>query len=81
MSLKLLKFTAALCSAVSKWIAARRLDFSEYGGACLLGVSGNVIKAHGRSRAAAIKNAIILAAQTAEENIYATIKKENKDNG
>jgi glycerol-3-phosphate acyltransferase PlsX len=60
---------------------ARRLDFSEYGGACLLGVSGNVIKAHGRSRAAAIKNAIILAAQTAEENIYATIKKENKDNG
>jgi glycerol-3-phosphate acyltransferase PlsX len=54
---------------------ARKLDFREYGGACLLGVSGNVVKAHGRSRAAAIKNAINLAKQTAEGNIYATIKK------
>jgi glycerol-3-phosphate acyltransferase PlsX len=55
---------------------AKKLDFSEYGGACLLGVKGNVIKAHGRSHAKAIKNAIHLARQTAEGNIYATIVKE-----
>ncbi len=41
----------------------------------MLGVKGNVIKAHGRSRAAAIKNAINLAKQTVEGNIYATIQK------
>jgi len=59
---------------------ARKLDFREYGGACILGIKGNVIKAHGRSHAHAIKNAINLAIQTAEGNIYSTIKKEN-DNG
>ena len=58
---------------------ARKLDFREYGGACILGVKGNVIKAHGRSHAHAIKNAINLARQTAESNIYATIKKENQN--
>jgi len=62
---------------IDSW--ARKLDFREYGGACLLGVSGNVIKAHGRSRANAIKNAIILARQTAEGNIYAIIKKEEQN--
>ncbi len=68
---------SALLRSVEIDTWARKLDFREYGGACLLGVSGNVVKAHGRSRAAAIKNAINLAKQTAEGNIYATIKKEN----
>jgi glycerol-3-phosphate acyltransferase PlsX len=67
---------SALFSSIEIDTWARKLDFQEYGGACLLGVSGNVIKAHGRSRANAIKNAINLARQTAEGNIYATIKKE-----
>ncbi len=69
----------ALLSSVEMDTWARKLDFREYGGACLLGVSGNVIKAHGRSRANAIKNAIFLARQTAEGNIYATIKKEGNN--
>jgi glycerol-3-phosphate acyltransferase PlsX len=56
---------------------AKKLDFREYGGACLLGVKGNVIKAHGRSRAIAIKNAINLARQTSEGNIFASISKED----
>ena len=34
---------------------AKRLDYREYGGACLLGVNGNIIIAHGRSQATAIK--------------------------
>ena len=42
------------------------MDFREYGGACLLGVQGNVIISHGRSQAKAIKNAIGLAKRTAE---------------
>ncbi len=69
----------ALMSSVEIDSWARKLDFREYGGACLLGVKGNVIKAHGRSRANAIKNAINLARQTVEGNIYATIQKEKID--
>lgn len=37
------------------------LDYREYGGALLFGVNGNVIVAHGRSDADAIRNAIITA--------------------
>jgi glycerol-3-phosphate acyltransferase PlsX len=37
------------------------LDYREYGGALLFGVKGNVIVAHGRSDADAIKSAIISA--------------------
>jgi phosphate acyltransferase len=69
----------ALLGSVEIDTWARKLDFREYGGACLLGVKGNVIKAHGRSRANAFKNALNLARQTAEGNIYATMKKEEKN--
>ncbi len=39
----------------------RRVDYSEYGGALLLGVRGVVVVAHGRSSAKAIRNAILMA--------------------
>jgi len=55
----------------------KRLDYQEYGGACLLGVNGNVIIAHGRSQAKAIKNAIGLARQTAERSISKIIEEGN----
>ncbi|MFH1002566.1 MAG: phosphate acyltransferase PlsX [Chloroflexota bacterium] len=55
---------------------AKKLDYTEYGGACLLGVRGNVIIAHGRSQAKAIKNAIGLAKQTAESNVLLTFREE-----
>jgi glycerol-3-phosphate acyltransferase PlsX len=58
---------------------AKRLDYRESGGACLLGVNGNIIIAHGRSQAKAIKNAIGLARQTAEREISQKIKEENYD--
>ncbi len=57
----------------------QRLDYREYGGACLLGVNGNVIIAHGRSRSKAIKNAIYLAKQTAERGISQIIKEERNE--
>jgi glycerol-3-phosphate acyltransferase PlsX len=55
----------------------KRLDYRESGGAVFLGVNGNIIKAHGRSRANAIKNAIGLAKRTAERGILQKIKEES----
>jgi glycerol-3-phosphate acyltransferase PlsX len=54
-----------------------RMDYRQHGGACLLGVNGNIIIAHGRSQTVAIKNAIGLAKQTAERNICQKIKEED----
>jgi glycerol-3-phosphate acyltransferase PlsX len=36
----------------------KRLDYSEYGGAPLLGVNGACLIGHGRSNAKAVRNAI-----------------------
>lgn len=46
-----------------------RLDSEEYGGAPLLGVQGVAIVAHGSSHAKAIKNALRVAAQAAEQRL------------
>jgi len=54
----------------------RRLDYSEYGGAPLLGLKGVAIVAHGRSNANAIKNAIRVAKQYFESGVNARIEKE-----
>ena len=54
----------------------RRLDYSEYGGAPLLGIKGVCIVGHGSSNANAIKNAIRVAAQFAESKINAKIEQE-----
>lgn len=47
----------------------KEIDYSEYGGAPLLGVNGVVIIGHGRSNAKAIKNAIRVA-KTEVENKF-----------
>ncbi|UCH51745.1 MAG: phosphate acyltransferase PlsX [Chloroflexota bacterium] len=51
-----------------------RMDYKEYGGACLLGIDGNIIVAHGRSQAKAIKNAIRLAHRAAQTGVVKVIK-------
>ncbi len=51
-------------------------DYSEYGGAPLLGVNGIVMICHGRSSAKAIKNAVRAACREAEHNILETMKRE-----
>jgi glycerol-3-phosphate acyltransferase PlsX len=56
----------------------KRIDYSEYGGAPLLGVKGVCIICHGRSNANAIKNAIHIAAQFAEKRINQRIENELK---
>ena len=55
---------------------AKRMDYREYGGACLLGVNGNIIIAHGRSQAKAIRNTIASAKQTVDRGICQKIKEE-----
>ena len=59
----------ALLADVGLGSLVKGMDYREYGGACLLGVKGNVIVSHGRSQAIAIKNAIGLAGRTAEQDI------------
>jgi glycerol-3-phosphate acyltransferase PlsX len=58
---------------------AKKMDYTEYGGACLLGVNGNVIIAHGRSRARAVKNAIGLARETVERGIMEKFREEHHE--
>jgi glycerol-3-phosphate acyltransferase PlsX len=47
----------------------RRTDYTEYGGAPILGFKKLAIKAHGRSNAKAIANAIRVAANSTKQNI------------
>lgn len=58
------------------------MDYSEYGGAPLLGVNGGVIKAHGSSNSVAIKNAINQAIKFSKGNVVDDIKTfvEDKNN-
>jgi glycerol-3-phosphate acyltransferase PlsX len=52
----------------------KRIDHTEYGGAPLLGVKGVCIITHGSSNANAIKNAVRVAAESAERNINKSIE-------
>ena len=56
-----------------------RLDYSEYGGAPLLGVKGCVIICHGSSSAKAVKNAIRLAAEFARQGLAEKIRSSVAD--
>jgi phosphate acyltransferase len=52
----------------------KRLDYSEYGGAPLLGIKGACIVCHGSSNANAIKNAVRVAAEFANSGINPKIE-------
>ena len=53
---------------------AKKTDYSEYGGAPLLGVDGVCIICHGRSNERAIKSAISMAAGFVRKNLNESIK-------
>ncbi|HKD09312.1 MAG TPA: phosphate acyltransferase PlsX [Bryobacteraceae bacterium] len=57
----------------------KRVDYSEIGGAPLLGVKGVCIICHGRSDANAIKNAIRVAADFASSNMNLRIEEELRE--
>lgn len=63
-----------LKSSLSK--AKKSIDYSEYGGAPLLGVDGLVLISHGRSSPKAIKNAVRCAKEEIEHNVLVKIKEE-----
>ncbi|MQA31387.1 MAG: phosphate acyltransferase PlsX [Luteitalea sp.] len=54
----------------------RRLDYSEYGGAPLLGVSGIAIVGHGRSSAKAVRNAVAMAYRFAADNFVQRVERD-----
>lgn len=56
------------------------MDYSEYGGAPLLGVNGGVIKAHGSSDSKAIKNAINQGIKFVKGNVINEIEEFLKKN-
>ncbi|MBU0573077.1 MAG: phosphate--acyl-ACP acyltransferase, partial [Candidatus Margulisbacteria bacterium] len=53
----------------------KKINYDEYGGAQLLGINGVCVKAHGRSKARAIMNAIRVAEESVKENLVDCIKK------
>ncbi len=52
----------------------RRIDYTEYGGAPLLGVSGVVIISHGRSTGKAIKNGVRVAGECVKNRMIESIR-------
>ena len=54
----------------------RKMDYSEYGGAPLLGVDGRCIISHGSSSAKAIKNAVRVAAEFVAQDVNKHIVEE-----
>jgi glycerol-3-phosphate acyltransferase PlsX len=54
----------------------RRVDYSEYGGAPLLGVGGTTIVGHGRSSARAVRNAVALAYRFASSRSTERLERE-----
>ena len=54
----------------------KRLDYSEYGGAPLLGVRGITIIGHGRSNPLAVKNAIRVASELCRSRFNEKIEQE-----
>ncbi len=66
----------ALLSKQSFKRLKKRLDYSEYGGAPLIGLRGVSIICHGRSSGNAIKNAIRVAKEFAENQVNAKLEAE-----
>jgi glycerol-3-phosphate acyltransferase PlsX len=54
----------------------KRVDYTEYGGAPLLGLKGVCIVSHGSSNSNAIKNAVRVASEFAQHQINAKIEQE-----
>jgi phosphate acyltransferase len=54
----------------------RRMDYSEYGGAPLLGVAGLCIVGHGRSTIKAVTSAVRVAAQLSADGFVDRIERE-----
>ena len=56
----------------------RRVDYSEYGGAPLLGVAGVAIVGHGRSSAKAVRNAVAMAYRFAADRFIERVEQRHR---
>jgi glycerol-3-phosphate acyltransferase PlsX len=54
----------------------RRVDYSEYGGAPLVGVAGVAVVGHGRSSAKAVRNAVAMAYRFAAQGFIGRVEHE-----
>jgi phosphate acyltransferase len=54
----------------------RRVDYSEYGGAPLLGVAGVAIVGHGRSSVLAVRNAVAMAHRFASDRFIERVERD-----
>jgi phosphate acyltransferase len=54
----------------------RRVDYSEYGGAPLVGLDGLCIVGHGRSSAKAVANAVTMAARAVSEDLVGRLSRD-----
>lgn len=54
----------------------KRLDYSEYGGAPLVGLNGICIVGHGRSSAKAVRNAVAMAARAVNDRLIDRLSRE-----
>ncbi len=66
------KFAAAMVMSGLK-VFKKKMDYTEYGGAPLMGIAKPVIKAHGSSNAIAFKNALRQAMEYHNNNVIETI--------
>jgi len=76
-------FTANLISKFSVMLIMKqlknfnkKLDYSEYGGAPLLGINGKVMKTHGSSNAKTIKNAVLKAVSYGKSTVVEQISSQ-----
>lgn len=77
-------FTSKLAALVLKKSVdsfRKKMDYAEYGGTPLMGISKPVIKAHGSSNAKAFKNAIGQAKSMCENNVIEQIKQSLAGSG
>lgn len=75
-------FTSQVGSLLSRRAFRRfrkRLDYSEYGGAPLLGVSKLAFVCHGRSSVKAIRNAIVAASRFAADGVLGRVEQRAAD--
>lgn len=75
------KFTAGVIPKMGALLLSGKLkelkaefDYSEYGGAPILGIKGAVVKMHGSSNANAVKNTILKGIPYVENNVVQTIQ-------
>jgi glycerol-3-phosphate acyltransferase PlsX len=54
----------------------KRVDYSEFGGAPLLGVAGLCIVGHGRSSVKAVRNAVVMASRMASNQMMDRLSSE-----